>query len=105
MQRHTPLVLTLMAGLLLGRLVRLHDLEVAEVTCLFLLAICYRSEILDGIQRFAARPAVRAYVVPRSARVHGMVLAAGVIKRLILAAAILFGGLLLIVDALRRTNH
>jgi hypothetical protein len=102
MQKHTSTILTLMIGLLLGRLVTLHDLGVMELTGLFLLALCYRSEIWNGIQRLATRPAVRAYVAPQSTRVHGILWSIGVIRKLVIAAALLFGGLLLLLDALHR---
>ena len=102
MQKHTSTILTLMIGLLLGRLVNLHDLGVMELTGLFLLAICYRSEIWDGIKRLVTRPAVRAYAAPQSARIHGIVVTISVIKKLVIAAVLLFGGLMLIMDAINR---
>lgn len=102
MQKHTSTILTLMMGLLLGRSVTLHDLGVMEITGLFLLAVCYRSEIWDGIQRFATRPAVRTYAVRRSAQVQGLVFSLSLLKKLAIAASLAFGALMLILDAMNR---
>ena len=102
MQKHTSTILTMMIGLLFGRLVTLHDLGIMELTGLSLLAICHRSEIWDGIQRFASRPAVCAYTAPRSAQVHGLVLSFRFAQRLAITVALVFGGLMLILDATHR---
>jgi hypothetical protein len=105
MQKNTPYLLMLMVGLLLGRLVPLHELEIVEVTTLFILAFCHRGDILNGIRRVATRPQVRAYVVPRYAKAHHGVATFGVVKMIAFAAGILFGGLLLALDALHRAAH
>ena len=102
MEKNTPYLLMLMVGLLLGRLVPLHELEIVEVTTLFILAFCHRGDILNGIRRLATRNQVRAYVVPRYAKAHHGVMTFGVVKLLAFAAGILFGGLLLALDALHR---
>lgn len=95
----------LMVGLLLGRLVPLPQLEVVEITTLFILAFCHRGNILNGVRRLATRPQVRAYVVPRYAKAHQHVASFGVVKMIAFAAGILLGGLLLAVDALQRAAH
>jgi hypothetical protein len=105
MEKNTPCLLMLMVGLLLGRLVPLPQLEVVEITTLFILAFCYRGNVLNGLRRVATRPQVRAYVVPRYAKAHHGVAAFGVVKMIAFAAGILFGGLLLAVDALHRAAH
>ena len=102
MEKHTPYLLMLMAGLLLGRVVRPQKLEIVEITTLSILAFCHRGDIFRAIQRVATRPQVRAYVVPRYARAHQHVVSFGVTKIIAFAAGILFGGLLLILDALHR---
>ncbi|HZQ54051.1 MAG TPA: hypothetical protein VFB14_17750 [Bryobacteraceae bacterium] len=105
MEKNTPCLLMLMVGLLLGRLVPLPQLEVVEITTLFILAFCHRGNILNGVRRLATRPQVRAYVVPRYAKAHQHVASFGVVKMIAFAAGILLGGLLLAVDALQRAAH
>src|SRR5258708_3180655 len=77
MQKHTWTILMLMTGLLSGRLVSFHDIAVIEVAGLAMLILCHGSEIWNGINRFATRPAVRTYVAPRASRVNGLVLSSG----------------------------
>ena len=105
MEKHTPYLVMLMIGLLLGRVVPLHELEIVEVTTLFILAFCHRGEILNGLRRLATRPQVRAYVVPRYAKAHHGVVTFGVVRIIAFTAGILFGGLLLVLDALHRAAH
>ena len=105
MEKNSPYLLMLMAGLLLGRLIRLEYLAIAEITSLFILAFCHRSEILRVLQRLATRPQVRAYVVPRYAKAHQRVATFGGMKTVAFAAGILFGALMLLVDALHRLAH
>ena len=105
MEKNTPYLLMLLTGLLLGRLVPLHELEIVEVTTLFIVAFCHRGDILNGIRRVAMRSQVRAYVVPRYAKAHQGVVTFGVVKIIAFAAGILFGGLLLALDALHRAAH
>ena len=105
MKERTSTILTLMIGLLFGRLVTRHDLKIIELTGLSMLAVCYAREILDGIKRLATRPQVRAYVVPRYPKAHHGVMTFGVAKIIAFALGILFGGLLLVLDALNRMTH
>ena len=105
MEKNTLYLLMLMVGLLLGRLVPLHELEIVEITTLFILAFCHRGDFLNGLRRLAIRRQIRAYVVPRYAKAHLPVASFGVVKILAFAAGILFGGLLLAVDALHRAAH
>ena len=102
MEKNTPYLLMLMVGLLLGRLVPLHELEIVVITTLFIVAFCYRGDLLNGLRRLATRPQVRAYVEPRYAKAHHGVVTFGVVKIIAFAAGILFGGLLLALDALHR---
>ena len=104
-ERNTPYLLMLMVGLLLGRLVPLHELEIVVITTLFIVVFCHRGDLLNGLRRLATRPQVRAYVVPRYAKAHHGVVALGVVKIIALAAGILFGGLLLALDAMHRAAH
>lgn len=105
MEKNTLYLLMLIVGLLLGRLVPLHELEIVEITTLFILAFCHRGDILNGLRRLAIRPQVRAYVVPRYAKAHHDVAAFGVVKTIAFAAGILFGAFLLALDALHRAAH
>ena len=105
MEKNTPYLLMLMAGLLLGRLVSFQHLKIVEMTGLLFLAFCHRGDLLNGLRRLSTRPQVRAYVVPRYAKAHHGVVALGVVKIIALAAGILFGGLLLALDALHRAAH
>lgn len=105
MKERTSTILMLMIGLLFGRLVTRHDLKIIELTGLSLLVVCYGREILDGIKRLVTRPQVRAYVVPRYAGAHQRLVTLGVTKIIAFAAGILFGGLLLVLDALHRMAH
>jgi hypothetical protein len=105
MEKNTLYLLMLMVGLLLGRLVPLHELEIVEITTLFIVAFCHRGDILNGLRRLAIRPPIRAYVVPRYAKAHHGVAAFGVVKIIAFAAGILFGGLLLALDAMHRAAH
>jgi hypothetical protein len=105
MEKNTPYLLMLMVGLLLGRLVPLPQLEVVEITTLFILAFCHRGDILNGLRRLAIRPQVRGYVVPRYAKVHQYLVTFGLVRTAAFAAGILFGGLLLFLDAMHRTAH
>ena len=105
MEENTPYLVMLMAGLLLGRLVSFQHLKIVEVTTLFIVAFCHRGDILNGIRRLATRPQVRAYVVPRYAKARQHVASFGLVKPLAFAAGILFGGLLLALDALHRAAH
>ena len=105
MEKNTPYLLMLMVGLLLGRLVPLQKLEIVEITTLFILAFCHRGDILNGFRRIATRPQIRAYVVPRYAKAHHGVVTFGVVKIIAFAAGILFGGLLLALDAMHRAAH
>lgn len=101
-KKHTSRILMLMIGLFAGRLVSLHEMEVAELTGLSILIVCHGSEIWDGIQQFATRPAVRVYASPRAAQVQGLVLSFSLLKKLAFVAGIAFGGLMLILDAMHR---
>lgn len=105
MEKNTLYLLMLMVGLLLGRLVPLHELEIVEITTLFIVAFCHRGDLLNGLRGVATRPQVRAYVVPRYAKAHQHVASFGVLKIIAFAAGILFGGLLLALDALHRAAH
>ena len=105
MEKNTLYLLMLMVGLLLGRLVPLHELEIVVITTLFIVAFCHRGDILNGLRGVATRPPIRAYVVPRYAKAHHGVVCFGVVKTIALAAGILFGGLLLALDALHRAAH
>jgi hypothetical protein len=105
MKERTSTILILMIGLLFGSLVTSHDLKIIELTGLSMLAVCYASEILDGIKRLGTRPQVRAYVVPRYAKAHHHMVSMGGVKTIALAAGILFGALLLLLDALHRLAH
>jgi hypothetical protein len=104
MEKNTPYLLMLMAGLLLGRFISFQHLKIVEITTLSILTFCHRGEILTAIQRLATRPQVRAYVVPRYSKAHQHVVSFGLTK-IAFAAGILFGGLLLVLDALHRTAH
>ena len=105
MEKNTPYLLMLMAGLLLGRLVSFQHLKVVEMTGLLFLAFCHRGDLLNGLRRVAIQPQVRAYVVPRYAKARYGVVTFGVVKIFAFAAGILFGGLLLTLDALHRAAH
>ena len=105
MEKNTPYLLMLMAGLLVGRLVSFQHLKIAEMTGLLFLAFCHRGDLLNGLRRVAIRPQVRAYLVPRYAKAHHGVVAPSVVKMIALAAGILFGGLLLFLDAMYRKAH
>jgi hypothetical protein len=105
MEKNTLYLLMLMVGLLFGRLVPLHELEIVEITTLFIVAFCHRGDILNGLRRLAIRPQIRAYVVPRYAKAHNGVVTVGVVKTIAFAAGILFGGFLLVLDALHRAAH
>jgi len=105
MEKNTGYLLMLMVGLLLGRLVPLHELGIVEITTLSILAFCHRGEIVNGIKRLATRPQVRAYVVPRYAKAHHGVVSLGGVKTIAFAAGILFGALMLLLDALHRLAH
>jgi hypothetical protein len=105
MEKNTPYLLMLMAGLLLGRLVSFQHLKIVEITGLLFLAFCHRGDLLDGLRRLAIRPQIRAYVVPRYAKAHHSVAAFGVVKTIAFAAGILFGAFLLALDALHRAAH
>lgn len=72
---------------------------------LMFLAFCDRGDLRNGLRRLAIRPQVRAYVVPRYAKAHHGVVTFGVVKTIAFAAGILFGGLLLVLDALHRAAH
>ena len=104
-ERNTPYLLMLMVGLFLGRLVPLHELGIVVITTLFIVVFLHRGDLLNGLRRLATRPQVRAYVVPRYAKAHHGVATFGVVKILAFAAGILFGGLLLALDALHRAAH
>jgi hypothetical protein len=56
MEKNTPYLVMLMAGLLLGRLVSFQHLKIVEITGLLFLAFCYRGDILNGLRRLATRP-------------------------------------------------
>ena len=105
MEKNTPYLLMLMAGLLLGRLLSFQHLKIVEITGLLFLAFCHRGDLFNGLRRLAIRPQVRAYVVPRCAKAHDFVVSFGVVKTIAFAAGILFGGLLLVLDALHRAAH
>jgi hypothetical protein len=105
MEKNTPYLLILMAGLLLGRLLSFQHLKIVEITGLLFLAFCHRGDILNGLRRLAIRPQIRAYVVPRYAKAHNGVVTVGVVKTIAFAAGILFGGFLLVLDALHRAAH
>ena len=105
MEKNTPYLVMLMAGLLLGRLVSFQHLKIVEITGLLFLAFCHRGDLLNGLRRLATRPQVRAYVIPRYAKAHQGVVTFGVVKIIAFAAGILFGGLLLPLDALHRAAH
>ncbi len=100
--KHTSRIVMVMIGLLAGRLVTLQQMEVAELTGLSFLLLCHGNEIWDAIQRFAARPAVRAYASPRAAQVQGLMLSMSLLKRLAFMAGLAFGGLMLLLDAMHR---
>jgi hypothetical protein len=105
MEKNTPYLLMLMAGLLLGRVLSFQQLKIVEITGLLFLAFCHRGDLLDGLRRLATRPQVRAYVVPRYAKAHHGVAAFGVVKTIAFVAGILFGAFLLALHALHRAAH
>jgi len=105
MEKNTPYLLMMMAGLLLGRFISFQHLKVVEITVLSILAFCHRGDIFRALQRLATRPQVRAYVVPRYSKAHQHVVTFGVVKIIAFAAGILFGGLMLALDALHRMAH
>jgi len=80
MEKNTPYLLMLMAGLLVGRLLSSQHLKIVEITGQLFLAFCHRGDLLDGLRRLAIRPHIRAYVVPRYAKAHHGVAAFGVVK-------------------------
>ena len=105
MEKNTPYLLMLLVGLLLGRLVPLQKLEIVEITTLFILAFCHRGDILNELRRVATQPQVWAYFVPRYAKAHQHVASFGVLKIIAFAAGILFGALMLLLDATHRMAH
>jgi hypothetical protein len=98
MQANTARVVWVVTGLLLGRLVTLPTLQIIEVTALFLL-VAHSDEIWNSIKRFAARPSVRVYV-RRNLYIRGLEMS--LVKAMGLGAAVGFGGVALIVDAMHR---
>jgi hypothetical protein len=49
MEKNTPYLLMLMAGLLLGRLLSFQHLKIVEITGLLFLAFCHGGDPLDGL--------------------------------------------------------
>ena len=105
MEKNTPYLLMLMVGLLLGRVVPLQKLEVVEITTLLILAFCHRGDLLNGLRRLATQSQVRAYVVPRYAKAQQRVVTFGVVKTFAFTAGLLFGALVLLLDAMHRAAH
>ena len=107
-KNHTSKILMVMIGLLAGRLISLQSMEVAELTGLFFLIVINGNEIWEALKNFAAKPAVRTYVAPRAAQGprpaqgQGLVISASLLKKLVLLAGLVFGGLMLILDAIHR---
>lgn len=108
MQKQTPLMVGALLGLLVGRLVDLHEMKVIELTGLACLIFSYGSEIWEAVKKFAAKPAVRTYlsphryVSPRSAQGQRLVLSSSFPQKLAFLAGLAFGGLILIFDAMHR---
>lgn len=98
----TTILLVLMVGALLGRVVNLRDLGLMELTGLFMLAVCYHSEIWSGIKDLAKRPSVRIYARQRVTQVRAFAFSASWFQKLAFLAGIAFGGLLLVLDAMNR---
>ncbi len=104
MQKQTFTIVTvmLMTGMMAGRFVNLHDLKVAELTGLSLLTLSYGSEIWELVKKLAARPTVRTYLSSRAAQGQGLVISSSLLKKLAFIAGLVFGGLMLILDAMHR---